>query len=188
MTQRKVVALVLLVALAAVAGTGCSTPGNCLFSVGMRQIEEDYWAPVEDQTLFGFTVCLEPEGSPVGIEFGGSVSVDYETVFIFDFTGVVTEWSVGARYTLDLGDAPVRPYIGGGLSLVDAGLDVSPGGTLDDSAVGFYVHGGVYIETPSSLCIGFDVRYTLGTDLTPGVVEVDADGLAVALTLGWAWQ
>jgi hypothetical protein len=54
-----------------------------------------------------------------------------------------------------------------------------------DTSMAGYLHGGVEWLTGESFCIGLDVRWLFGSELTIAGVEGDADYLQAALKFGW---
>lgn len=151
--------------------------------LGQRSLDEDLWAPTEDQAAFAieFSQGGTPEG--VGWEVGFAGSTDEGSVGIgVDFTGTTGEIYGGLRKSFGSGN--VRPYVGGGLSLIKAefeGLGVSD----DDTSAAGYLHGGVEFLLGPSFLIGLDLRTLFGSDIDLFGVSGDADYVQGAVTFGW---
>jgi hypothetical protein len=160
--------------------------------VGLRQLDEDDWAPVDEQTAFGVQAAYEGDGAAVGFEVGLSRSSEDETMFVpgfgdFDFESEIVEASFGLHKSF----APsptVRPYVGAGLAwaMVDAkGSVAGASADDDDGSPGFYAHGGVAYESGGGLRLGADLRTLIGTDVELFGASGDVDYVQLALFLGW---
>lgn len=187
--------MIALVAMLCGGAVSCSVPGTALFSLGTRQLDKSDWEPVENQTLVGFTACLEPPKWPVGIEFGLLGSTDHEEEAdpffgTLELDGRVSELFVGARKTFSIKDTPTQFFVSGGLSYVDAELEFKLLGisaSASDSSGGIYLGGGAYWRLGQSFILGLDIRYTGLTDLSFGGFDTDVDGMQFGLMIGWGW-
>lgn len=101
---------------------------------------------------------------------------------------LLIELMVGGRYTLRLGGSDFYAYAGGGVdgafSYSDAEAQIgsfSGSESSTDFSVGAYAHAGAYYQAGGNLTIGADVRGTFATE----VEDLDADYLAVGVTIGW---
>jgi opacity protein-like surface antigen len=86
----------------------------------------------------------------------------------------------------------VRPYVGGGASLIAINVDAEGSGaggsasiSDDDVGVGLYLHGGAAWQVASSFRLGLDLRYLTGTDVDLFGVNGDVDYAQAALFLGF---
>lgn len=153
--------------------------------LGQRSLDEGDWAPVEDQATFGVEFAREPAGSTIGWEIGLLGSADETTVAGFDVEATTGELYGGVRKTFGSGVA--RPYVGGGLSFINAEVDVSGLGSFDDSSPAAYAHAGISFDVTPSFFLGLDLRLLLGSDMTIGGISGDADYTQLAVHLGWAF-
>ena len=169
---------------------------NLSVLVGLREFDEDDWEPVEQQTGFGLEVDSRTPDAPVGWEVGVSYSSDDDDdfdPFLGDFSAEAEfiELYGGVRKTWDTSDGRVHPYVAGGLTYIDADVDVEVVGmgeaSEDDSSIGAYVHGGVTFDVTRSLLIGADLRAILGTDLDFAGVDGDADYIQAAVLVGFSF-
>jgi hypothetical protein len=150
--------------------------------LGQRSLDEDDWSPVEDQGALQLEYASESPDAAVGWEVGLGGSSDDDTFGGFDVTGSTAELYGGVRKTF--GSGTVRPYVGGGLSFINAEVEVGSA-SEDDSSVAMYLHGGVQFLLGDSFALGLDLRALLGSDITIAGVDGDADYGQAALTLGW---
>ena len=153
--------------------------------LGQRSLDESYWAPVEDQATFGVEYAREPAGSTIGWEIGLLGSADETTVIGFDVEATTGELYGGVRKTFGSGVA--RPYVGGGLSFINAEVDVAGLGSADDSSPAAYAHAGISFDVTSSFFLGADLRLLFGSDMTIAGVSGDADYAQLAIHLGWSF-
>ncbi len=192
--------------------------GNVNFMLGTRHMtDDDIWKEsplfnidLQDQIMYGVIVDFGGVDWPVNIELGIQSSAmdsddrlnsfekdEFEASLLEFNVGVLKDWEVGSRNN-------VRPYVGGGLTLMDAEvkLTVQLAGvgtdstTFSDTSQGVYAHGGVFWRLGSAFNIGFDGRYVFGTHVEDesevfNVIlkaDGDADYYQVALLLGWGWK
>lgn len=158
-----------------------------------RELDDD-WEPVEEQFGLGIEFAGRPGESPVGWEFGVSGSSEEKSVSVggdsFDFTGSFVELYGGARFWLADSDAPVLPYLGLGLSVINAEAEGDDGFTStsdDDTSPGLYFHGGLSFPLGPSFRLGLDARAVVGTEIEVFGVDSDADYRQIAFVLGWSW-
>lgn len=152
---------------------------------GQRSLDEDDWAPLEDQTTFGIEFWRESPDNPVGFEVGIMGSSDEGDVGGFDFEVSTGELYAGVRKSF--GDQAVHPYLGGGLSFINAEVELSGGGSDDDSSAAIYAHGGVLFDVSESMYLGLDVRTLIGSDLSIAGVSTDADYVQFAAMIGFGF-
>lgn len=150
---------------------------------GERSLQDDeFWAPNEDQFAFGVEYSQEGRTAPVGWEVGLAGGFDESDLSGTTWTGTTTELYAGLRKSF--GGAEVRPYVGGGFSMIDGEWETG-GLSAQDSSMAGYLHGGIEWLTGESFGIGLDVRWLFGSDLTIAGIEGDADYLQAALKFGW---
>ena len=107
--------------------------GNINGFLGMKQLDEDDWEPVEEQTEFGVKLDFKQESWPVSIAIDYLVSSDDDSglyyvsgygVIAADVEGETSELCLGVRKVWDQSPT-MRPFIGGGLALISAEAKVS---------------------------------------------------------------
>ena len=168
--------------------------GNLNFVYGQRSLDEDFWEPTEDQTVLGAEVDFGGDDWPITIALGYWTSEDDGTLSNVPILGPVdldaelSEWSVGIHKVWKAGIA--RPFVGGGISFVDADADVSSNfGDVSDSddSNGVYVEGGVFWRLGTALNLGLHARLLEGTDLTLFDIDGDADYWQIGGLIGFGW-
>ena len=152
-------------------------------SLGQRSLDTGDYEPVEDQVALGLGLSQEVPGSAFGWELGFMGSYDDDPVSgIGEVEGRTAELYGGLRKTLSRRDSAVRPYLGGGLSLVAASFEVA-GIDDEDGSIAAYAHAGVEIEVSPSFAVGLDLRGLFGSDIELFGVETDADYTQLAVFL-----
>jgi hypothetical protein len=159
-----------------------------LFHLGTRSLDDDAWEGIEDHFLLGFEGAFHPgRGGGLGLEYGFFFSADDTEVLGVDVTGALFETSVGARYVL--GNGPIYPLIGAGVSFVYADVEGEQAGFTvsdDDTAFGGYGHLGAFWRAARGFSIGVDGRISSTSDVELFGVDGDASYTQLALTLGWS--
>jgi hypothetical protein len=164
--------------------------------LGVRALDEDDWAPVEDQRTIGLEYVHEHPDSVFGFELGVFASEDTkDNVPIpgggtVDVRGRTSELSIGIRKTFGTEAVTVHPYLGGGLAAIRAEFRGVSGGVPakdEDDSTGVYLHGGIDIDIGPSAFLGIDLRCLRGTDITLFGASGTADYVQFALVLGVAF-
>ena len=162
--------------------------GNVNFFLGQKALDENEWAPVDEQGEFGVLVDFKQANWPVSMAIDFLVSVDETTDAGFNVEGITSEINFGVRKIWEVAGNPIRPYVGGGLALINSEFTLT--GFLpvtdDDSGLGIWLNGGVYWTLGQSFNIGLDLRYSQA-DVTLFGVDVDAGGTHAGLILGYHW-
>ena len=165
-----------------------SCTGNINFFLGAKSMEKDDWAPIEDQGEIGVLIDFKQDTWPVSIAIDLLHSSDRATLEGFRFDGRTTELNLGVRKIWDHFPM-IRPYIGGGLALINAELEGSSFGIRvsdDDTSAGIWLNGGIYWTLGSAFNIGLDLRYSKA-EVTVFGVDVEAGGGHAGLILGYHW-
>ncbi|MBK8980421.1 MAG: hypothetical protein IPM29_31350 [Planctomycetes bacterium] len=170
--------------------------GSFSVLLGARHLDEDYWDPLENQGVLGIEAEFRPGRSPLGIEFGGSVSANSEDDYLnsgIDLAAAIAEFYVGPRLTANT-EGSVRPYVGGGVTLLTVAAEgrTTLGGVVidvddDDASAAAYLHAGLQADLTRGLHLGFDVRGVFGSDITLFGASGDADYIQLALSVGANW-
>jgi opacity protein-like surface antigen len=188
----KAIAAALLVTLASCSAVapaqqnvGVGRDNRVSIYLGQRSLDEDDWEPIDDQAMLGFEYVREQSGAPIGFEIGLMFSGDEDDILGTDIEGATAEIYGGVRKTF--GSDVVRPYIGGGLSLVSARVDIEGLGDDDDTTFGGYLHGGVGFQVSDLIVLGLDLRFLFGSDFDIGGLDVGSEYMQAALFLGFAF-
>jgi len=158
--------------------------------LGQRSFAEDsFWIPNEDQVVGAIEYSREDRADIVGWEIGLAGSSDESSDGAGNpWTGGTGELYGGLRKSW--GDGAFRPYVGAGLSYIEAEWELY-GQTDDDNSLAGYLHGGVQWLLGRSFALGLDIRTLFGSSLSLGQHTVgfdipgDADYVQVALSFGW---
>lgn len=151
-------------------------------SIGQNSLDEGDYEPVEDQLALGVGLSQEPPGSIVGWELGLIGSYDEDDVPGFgDIESSTWEFYGGVRKTLVPGEQ-VRPYVGGGVSLVGVRYEAL-GIHDDDASLAGYAHAGVEVAVSPGFALGLDLRGLFGSDIDLFGVDTDADSTQLAFFL-----
>jgi len=172
--------------------------GNINFFLGAKALDDDDWEPVEEQGEIGVSIDLRQKDWPINmvVEFLHSASDEEEAVLCDPSFGCIDIEAEGETSELNLGirkiwdtSSSVRPFIGGGVSLIRAELSVSALGTEtseSDSGVGFWLGGGVYWTLGNHFNLGLEAKIS-SADVEFEGVEGDAGGGHFGLIAGYHW-
>lgn len=173
-------ALVLLVSPACIAD-GAGTAG---LLVGLRDLNEDDWAPVDEQTAVTVDMSYVSRDNGWGFEASAGRGADEANVGGFDVESTTDELAFGVRKEFGLGEGVrLKPYVGAGGAFLQAEAEVGPA-SADDDTFGAYAHGGVRLDVTEALYVGFDVRGMFGTSVEFGGFEGDVDYVQYGITVG----
>jgi opacity protein-like surface antigen len=163
--------------------------GNVSAYLGHKSVDNDDWPNLDSQASVGVIADFGKQSWPVSIAadliFSGTV---HESGVIED-TGGTVETHLGARKIFTLENSSFRPYVGGGVALVNAILENENAGVTvddDDRAFGAWVGAGTYYAVTPSFNIGLDVRYSKA-EVTLFDKEREAGGLNAGITAGYHW-
>ncbi|MEE8469271.1 MAG: outer membrane beta-barrel protein [Planctomycetota bacterium] len=148
--------------------------------VGERELDDSAWKPVEDQESIGVDVEFESPGG-VGWEAGVFASDDSSG----SFDGSHLELFGGLHKSFAGTYARVRPYVAGGLSVIDSEFE-GPGFSEDDLSIGVYLRAGVSIWITDMVSFGLDWRRLFGTRADLRDID-DVDYEQFSLVLGFAF-
>lgn len=178
-------------AVAAVFSCACASTfaagGNVVHTLGMRLLNDDRWAPVEDQGQLGVLLDFQIAHSPFYVAAGLQHSSRQETEFGDELTASVADASLGAKFMPTLGH--IRPYFGIGLASVSAAYEVeSSSGDQDDNdgSLAYYYGAGLLVRF-GHFDFGADVRHIAGTDLELFGDDINADSTVISTLFGWGW-
>lgn len=151
--------------------------------LGVRTFDdEDFWIPNEDQDILGIEYAQDGPENGVGWEVGLAFSRDESNLGAVEWTGRTGEVYAGLRKSF--GHENVRPYLGGGLSFLNAEWETS-GFSDNDTTLAGYVHGGMEFLASRTFFLGVDLRLLFGSDIELGGFGGDADYRQAAFIFGW---
>ncbi|MCP3918475.1 MAG: porin family protein [bacterium] len=156
---------------------------------GERNLDNDF-DPIDEPDVLGATYMTFRDGELAGWEIGYQRVNDDDEVGSIDIDLEMNEIFGGGRYEFDVGHGPVHPYIGAGLSYLDAEVEASSGslsGDIDDETLGIYAHAGVYVNVGGELTLGVDFRALFDADLEFGGVDTEGDYTQLAFTIGFGF-
>jgi len=203
-------ALVFVLATALSSGLNWAG-GDANFLFGQKSLSEDLFdsAGVDGQSQFGVAVTLDFDW-PVMLAIDLLMSSDDKTRDISTSfplqvaTDVdTTELDVGVRKFWERNQ--LRPYVGGGLAYVQLDAKQVESGSLgpgadfsdtivddDDSAVGFWLGGGLLYQATPRFQVGLDLRMSdadadlSGSGASSGI-KLDSGGFHYGILLGYHW-
>jgi len=152
------------------------------FTLSHRNLDEDLWRSLDDQFSIGFHFDFGKRRihhvfSLLASDKGGCSSICFGRP---DSEGSIAELSYGVIFSRFTGK--FQPYIGGGISFVNAGVDWNEVGRDfddEDTSAGWYLAGGLAWRVASKLQLGVDVRQLGGTEIELGPDRGDADYLQI---------
>lgn len=172
--------------------------GNVNFFLGAKALDDDDWEPVEEHGEVGVSLDFRRREWPINIvvEFRHSASDKEEAVlcdpsfgcFDIEAKAETSELNLGIRKIWETSSS-VRPFIGGGLSLIRAKLSLSALGAKaseSDSGLGLWLGGGVYWTLGDHFNIGLEARIS-SADVNFEGIEADAGGGHFGLIAGYHW-
>lgn len=162
--------------------------GNVNFLLGTKTLESEDWGPFDEQVAFGVLFDFKQRNWPISIAIDLLGSLDRETLLGVETEGSTTEIGFGIRKIWETSGSSIRPFIGGGLAIVNAELKTNTFVTVsdDDSGTGFWLNGGVYWTLGQHFNLGLQVRYSKA-EVTLFGIEGEAGGTTAGLMLGYHW-
>lgn len=175
------------------AAGGKEWTGNANLLLGAKALDKNDWEPANAQSEAGVEVDFRRRDWPLSVAIDVLGASGEGKVYDPFFGGVkmqseTSELCLGVRKVWD-GSPSVRPFIGGGISMVKAtGRVTVLGITAEDSGsgTGSWFGGGVYWTLGESFDIGFEFRASSGKAKLFGT-EVKAGGSHGGLLLGYHW-
>jgi hypothetical protein len=190
-TIYKLAVVLALLAIGSSSVLAGGVEGNINMILGQKYLDEDDWAPVEDQAALGVMFDITPAGSPIAFAIDIIATEDSADVYdpfddiYYEATGETREIDLGIRWYTP--PSAFRGYIGGGLALINAEITVSEFGyeaSEDDDAVGFFINGGFVVTLARHLNLGLNARYSQAEVDIAGY-EIEAGGLLLAGLVGF---
>jgi opacity protein-like surface antigen len=188
-------AMLLIAAMTAPAVTHADEAwtGNVNFSLGNKSLDKDDWAPVEDQGEFGISADFRKQDWPTSIVVGLYGSGDDgkfdDGGHNFKIEVNTSEFRVGAKKDWSPTDA-MHPFFSGGIAGIGVKVKLKTQGlsnSEDDSALGWWLNGGITWLIGTSFNLGFELGYSKA-EVTIADYDAQAGGGHAAVVLGYHWQ
>ncbi len=165
--------------------------GNINLFWGDKELKTSDWAPVEDQGELGLQLDFKSADWPVSIAIDSLTSYTEETIAFFDIEGETTEFNIGIKKLFNA-NPPITPFIGGGISFIDASLKVTDtlfGGsaTVSGSGTGYWVTAGAFATIGDSFNVGLELKISTATVDILGL-DAEGGGSHFGLLFGYHWD
>ena len=163
--------------------------GNINLHLGGKILDKGDWEPLESQDEFGIEFDFRGYDLPISIAMGFSTSSDEDNLDGFEIEAETTEFYIGAKKIWESESSIVRPFIGGGLSLIVGEIEGSNWGYSDsesDSSLGIWIGGGLYWTLAENLNIGLDLKYS-SAEISLYDIDVSVGGIHLAALFGYHW-
>ncbi len=159
--------------------------GNVNVFLGAKALEEDDWAPVEDQGEIAIEFDFRERTWPLNLVIGLRGAHDEDDLGGVTVESTTSELSLGVRKIWEP-DAIIRPFLGGGLALIGAEAKATAFGTASssDTAPGIWLGGGMYLALTPHFNLGLDLRVS-AAEVTIAGVEGEAGGVHLGILLGY---
>ena len=164
--------------------------GGFEFLAGIRSLPNESWGIVRHQGTLGLQLMVPIADGPLAVELGGFYSQDDDPGGSGPNTrdGRIYEGSLGLRLSFGGRDSSLVPYIGCGVTSLYARLRDSTINELrDDTATGYYVHGGLILYVKGNDYVALDWRGVEEADLSLFNDNDRADYHQVTLVFGTSW-
>ena len=165
--------------------------GRISFLLGRRNMNDMQFEPVDEPVAFGVEFAQATEPGTLGFEFGFSFGRDNQDnvslagLGITDVEVDMAEIYAGVR--TEFGRSNIRPYIGGGGTLLNMTETRTQGfgqAEDDDSVLGGYIHGGVQIDVSDAVYLGVDYRRVFGSEFELFNRDLDSDYSQLSVMFG----
>lgn len=177
-------------------GRGYYSPpprGRLSVLLGGRSLDEDGFSPTDDPGVFALEFNQVPQYGGLGFEFGLGFGFDDEDGVTLPNNSIgdleLRQAEIYAGVRAELGNGPVRPYIGGGGTFLSTTTTILQGFTErdeEDNVLGAYLHGGIQADLNEFLFLGLDYRHVFASDYDFNGTEVPADYDQLALVIGFS--
>jgi len=193
--RRKRMMVTVLVALMLGAAPAAMAGGNVNAFVGFKWLDEEEWAPLDQQDELGVEVTIDV--GKIGIAADLLRSNDEQPLIdTLKIEGTTTELDLGVR---KIWGKKLRPFFGGGLAFIKAEIELSDqfdSAKDDKSRVGVWLGGGVFYQIAKHLNVGVDARFSAtssGQEYAPNTLELEPDtvpelgGFHLGALVGVGW-
>lgn len=163
--------------------------GNVGGSYGRKTLDGDDWDNLDKQSEAGFMLAIKKESWPVSITYDLFVSHEEDEVGTVTNEGFTVENQFGIRKSFEWDGSRLRPYIGGGITVVSAEIETRTADSSskdDDWGTGYWLGAGLLFRVAESFDIGADVRYS-DADVDIFGNGLEAGGMHYNLTASYHW-
>lgn len=181
--MKKLALFLCLSLLSSVAAAQNATTGNVNLFLGGKTLSEADWGIWNEQGEFGVLIDVQTAGMPVSfaIDLLGSAEERYGLLVS------TSELDFGLRMIFDVDGTTLHPYVGGGLGFMGGRIeDTWFGGEDEDTSMGLWLNGGVYVTLGEHFNLGLDLRYS-SAEVTLLNTPVEIGGNHAGLLLGYHW-
>jgi len=165
--------------------------GNIGGMIGQVQLEDKDRGDQDDLGAIGLISDFRPASAPfsLAVDLIGSGDEDDSADRKDEIYSAAAH--IGVRKVFDDLASVLKPYVGAGVALINAEMrskDKQTGlsRTEDDSAAGYWIGVGSYVEISDHIQVGLDLRYS-EADVTLFDRKRQAGGMQTAVTLGYHW-
>ena len=182
----------LFVAGLMLCASGAQAAGNINGTIGLRQLDEDIWAPVDRQATVGVVADFGLGRSlPLYVSVGADVSADVDSDDSGDTSAAVVELMAGIKVMPRSG--VFRPYAQVGVTSVGAALEFDGDDDYydeddNDQSFGYYAGFGALFRIGRHFNLGADLRWVAGTDIEMFGYSGDADSFTGSIVIGYGWD
>lgn len=171
--------------------------GNINGLIGQKNQDKNFsdTESVQDQDMLGLMLDWGSEGWPVNfaIDLISSSKDTNDNAFNVKVKGSTFVADVGVRWYFVKGKI-FEPYVGGGLNYTSAKVETDGASNdleFDDSALGYWLNGGIKWVFAEHFNVGGDVRWDKAEISTEDGLgnthDIEAGGLGYGLILGYRW-
>ena len=157
--------------------------GNINVFLGTKFVE-DFWIPVDEQAEVGFEFDIRKQSWPVNLAVDYMHAEDDYSLVFFGIESESSELNIGVRKIWDP-FLHVRPFIGGGVSLINAEYRTFFVSDSDSNA-GIWIGGGVYWTLGKHFNIGLEMKLSTA-DVDIFISDVDGGGTHFGALVGYHW-
>jgi opacity protein-like surface antigen len=158
-------------------------------SIGSKHLDDKDWGSLDSHEALGFRFDIRKKSWPVSITYDLLFSGEVDKNASLKDEAYNLENHIGIRKTFELEDSNMRPYIGGGVTLVSAEIRNETAITSvkdNDHGTGFWLGAGWNVGVTDKVDIGFDVRYS-EAEVTIFNQDIEAGGMHYAATASYRW-
>lgn len=188
--------LIIAVSLLLIPVSGVCEPNGWTLNfsgyLGYKNLSEDDWKPVDDQTEAGVLLDFRPKNWPVNIAIDYLDSSRYELQDtpspLTRVDGSTRELNIGIRKIFEISPT-IHPYIGAGVAYTHGEFEIkqsSVSSSDDDAGTGIWIDGGLYWNFDELWHFGVDLRYSKA-EITLFGADVEAGGFHAGLLAGLHW-
>ncbi len=180
--------LVIVLMLFSISASANEWTGNVNFFLGQKTLDKEDWDFINKQPEFGVLVDFKQQDWPVSIAIDILGSSDDGTESGVLIEGQTSEINIGVRKIWVTPGSSIKPYIGGGVALINAEIKATGFTSIseDDNGTGIWLGGGIYWTLGQTFNIGLDLRYSQA-DVTLFGETGEAGGTHAGLMLGYHW-